>query len=264
MVSARRWSFDRAADAYARWRPGYPDRLYAILERVCGLGSETTVLEVGPGTGQASRELLARGARVTGVELGGNMTRRLRADLPDLTVINADFTAVALPAASFDLAVCATTLHWLDASVAVPKIAQALRPGGWLAAWWTVFGDTSRPTPFRERLVPMLDERLPGPPESHLTPRALQTAARVRELTADGWFADVKTEQIRWSIDFTPAEVAGLFSTFPNISGHPDRDAILTDITALAAEHARDGAVTENYLVALYLARRGSARPAGR
>ena len=39
----------------------YPDRLYAILERVCGLGSETTVLEVGPGTGQASRELLARG-----------------------------------------------------------------------------------------------------------------------------------------------------------------------------------------------------------
>ena len=161
-------------------------------------------------------------------------------------MINADFTAVALPAASFDLAVCATTLHWLDASVAVPKIAQALRPGGWLAAWWTVFGDTSRPTPFRERLVPMLDERLPGPPESHLTPRALQTAARVRELTADGWFADVKTEQIRWSIDFTPAEVAGLFSTFPNISGHPDRDAILTDITALAAEHARDGAVTEN------------------
>jgi SAM-dependent methyltransferase len=254
--SARRWSFDREADAYARWRPGYPDRLYAILERVCGLGPEATVLEIGPGAGQATRELLARGAQVTAVELGGNMTERLRAEFPDLTVINADVTAVDLPDAAFDLAVCATSLHWLDAAEAVPKIAPALRPGGWLAAWWTVFGNTSRPTPFRERLVPMLDERLPSPPESHLTPRALQTEARVRELTAGGWFTHVETEQLRWSLNFTPDEIAGLFATFPNISGHPDRDAILTDIAALATEHAHDGKITENYFVALYLARR--------
>jgi SAM-dependent methyltransferase len=254
--SARRWCFDRDTDAYARWRPGYPDRLYAILERVCGLGPETAVLEIGPGTGQATRELLARGARVTAVELGGNMAQRLRAELPGLTVVNADFTAVRLPDASFDLAVCATSLHWLDATVAVPKIARALRPGGWLAAWWTVFGDTSRVTPFRDRLVPMLDERLPGPPESHLTPRALQTEARVRELTAGGWFTNVETEQLRWSPSFTPAEIAGLFATFPNFAEHSDRDAILTDIAALATEHAHDGKVTENYLIALYLAHR--------
>jgi SAM-dependent methyltransferase len=254
--SARRWSFDRDADAYARWRPGYPDRLYAILERVCGLRPGSNVLEIGPGTGQATRELLARGARVTAVELGGNMTRRLRADFPGLTVINADFTAVQLSDASFDLAVCATSLHWLDAAVAVPKIGRALRPGGWLAAWWAVFGDTSRSTPFRERLVPMLDERLPGPPESHLTPRALQTEARVRELTSGGWFTHVEREQLRWSLGFTPAEITGLFATFPNIAEDPDRDAILADIEALATEHAHDGKVTENYLIALYLARR--------
>lgn len=256
MNSDRRWCFDRDADAYARWRPRYPDRLYAILERVCGLGPTTTALEVGPGTGQATRELLARGARVTAVELGGNMAERLRADLPGLTVINADFTTVQLPEAAFDLAVCATSLHWLDASLAVPRLGRALRSGGWLAVWWSVFGDLSRPTPFRDRLVPMLDERLPGPPEGHLTPRALQTESRIQELTAGGWFTDVKTEQLRWSLRFTPAEITGLFATFPNIAEHPDRDALLSDITALAVEHAHDGKVTENYLIALYLARR--------
>lgn len=243
-------------DAYTRWRPRYPDELYAIVERVCGLGPETNVLEIGPGTGQATRELLTRGARVTAVELGGNMARRLRTDFPGVTVINADFTAVQFPDASFDLAVCATSLHWLDAAVAVPKIGRALRPGGWLAAWWAVFGDASRPTPFRERLVPMLDARLPGPPESHLTPRALQTEERVRELTAGGWFTHVTTEQIRWSPSLTPPQISGLFATFPNFAEHPDRDEILRDIAALAAEHATDGKVTENYLIAVYLARR--------
>ncbi|HEU5156736.1 MAG TPA: methyltransferase domain-containing protein [Streptosporangiaceae bacterium] len=257
MDSARRWCFDRDAEAYARWRPGYPDRLYAILERICGLGPGSAVLEIGPGTGQATRELLARGARLVTVELGGNMAQRLRAEFPDLTVINADFTTASLPDASFDLAVCATSMHWLDAATAVPKIARALRPGGWLAAWWTVFGDPSRPsTPFRERLLPMLDERLPGPPESHLVPRALRTDARVAELTSGGWFTHVETDQLPWSPRFTPAELTGLFATFPNIAEHPSRDDLLADIEALATEHARDGKVTEHYLIALYLAQR--------
>jgi SAM-dependent methyltransferase len=260
MRAGRRRSFDRDAGAYAQWRPGYPDQVYAILEEVCGPLSGARVLEIGPGTGQATRELLARGADVVAVELGANMVARLRADL-DLEVINGDFTDSRLPYGAFDLAVCATTLHWLDAPVAVPKIARALRPGGWLAAWWTVFGDASRPTPLRERLVPMLDERLPGPSESAIVPRALRTEDRIAELTAGGWFTDVQAEQLRWSPRFTPDGLAGLFSTFPNVAELPlvDRDAVLADIKALAAEHAEpDGKVTENYLVALYLARRGA------
>jgi SAM-dependent methyltransferase len=80
---ARRWCFDRDPDAYARWRPGYPDRLYAILERVCGLGLETAVLEIGPGTGQATRELLAQ---------------RLRAELPENYLIALYLAHRTLPA----------------------------------------------------------------------------------------------------------------------------------------------------------------------
>jgi SAM-dependent methyltransferase len=48
----------------------------------------------------------------------------------------------------FDLAVAATSLHWVRLDVALSKLAQALRPGGWLAAWWTVFGDPERVTDF--------------------------------------------------------------------------------------------------------------------
>ena len=92
----------------------------------------------------------------------------------------------------------------------------------------------------------------------------MQTAARIAELTADGWFEHVATEQLRWNPRFTPAELAGLFSTFPHIAELPaaDRDAVLDDIAALAARHAdedEDGKVTENYVVVIYLARRAAA-----
>jgi SAM-dependent methyltransferase len=259
----RRWSFDANAERYHAWRPGYPGRLYQILEDVCGLAPGAKVLEIGPGTGQATRELLARGAEVLAVEMGARLAARLRDDLgcfPGLTVIEGDVESVRLSAAAFDLAVCATALHWMNAATALPKIAAALRPGGWLAVWWTVFGDPARTSPLRARLNPMLQARFPAEPDGS-RPRPLQTDARVAELTAGGWFSHVEAEQLRWRPRFTPAELAGLFSTFPHIAELPtaDRDAVLDEIADLAAQHTdADGKVTENYVVAIYLARRGS------
>lgn len=67
---SRRMSFNARADEYRLARPPYPERLYEILAKRCGLGAGTRVLEIGPGTGQATRELLARGASVVAVEPG--------------------------------------------------------------------------------------------------------------------------------------------------------------------------------------------------
>ena len=56
---------------YDRARPGYPDAVFEDL--FARLPARPTIVEVGPGTGQATRQLLARGARVTAVELGPAM-----------------------------------------------------------------------------------------------------------------------------------------------------------------------------------------------
>ena len=57
---SRRSSFDRAADIYHLIRPGYPAELFEELFAL--LPPKPRMLEVGPGTGQATRDLLARGA----------------------------------------------------------------------------------------------------------------------------------------------------------------------------------------------------------
>ncbi|MBG6141464.1 hypothetical protein IW245_007658 [Longispora fulva] len=73
-------SFDRAADNYRHGRPDDPPRVYE-LHRAHGLGPGCGTLEVGTGTGQATRERLAHGATVTAVEPGPSLAALLRADL---------------------------------------------------------------------------------------------------------------------------------------------------------------------------------------
>jgi len=46
---------------HSSW-PEYPDWVYATLSSVCGLGRNTSVFEIGAGTGMATRRLLALGA----------------------------------------------------------------------------------------------------------------------------------------------------------------------------------------------------------
>ena len=68
-LTIERETFDRSegrhvfgpdAAGYHRARPGHPDRVYEVLVERCGLGPGAVVLEIGPGTGQATRRLLER------------------------------------------------------------------------------------------------------------------------------------------------------------------------------------------------------------
>ncbi len=61
--SARRSSFDNVADIDHAIRPGYPPPLFATLFEL--LPDHPRVLEVGPGTGQATRDLLAHWCTLT-------------------------------------------------------------------------------------------------------------------------------------------------------------------------------------------------------
>jgi 2-polyprenyl-3-methyl-5-hydroxy-6-metoxy-1,4-benzoquinol methylase len=76
---AERSRFDTVAGEYAAGRPSYPAELYDTLAKVLGRSlSGLDVVDLGAGTGIASRQLQARGARVTAVELSAPMLAQLR------------------------------------------------------------------------------------------------------------------------------------------------------------------------------------------
>src|SRR6267378_2450857 len=108
-----RKSFDKAAETYHEIRPGYPSRMFDDLFRV--LPVRPRILEVGPGTGQATRDLLGRGAVVHAIEIGPAMAAKLRVNLPsdELRVTIGDFERVDVPDRSMGAVFSATAYHWL-------------------------------------------------------------------------------------------------------------------------------------------------------
>ena len=135
---ARRYGtvFDEVAEDYDRVRPRYPD---ALVDRACGiagLGPGDPVLEIGCGTGQLTRSLLARALRVTAVEPGGNLLRLAGQNLDSagaVEFVNARFEDAVLPRGHFRAVFSASALHWVDPTVGWRKIASVLADGGTLA-----------------------------------------------------------------------------------------------------------------------------------
>ena len=65
-----RKTFDRIPEQFDQYRPRYCPELFAELEKVCGLGAGKTVLEIGPGTGQATEPVLKTGCDYTAIGAG--------------------------------------------------------------------------------------------------------------------------------------------------------------------------------------------------
>src|SRR6202012_108993 len=76
LAQERSGLFDLQAEAYDRFRPTYPD---TVIDELLGPEPEgLDVLDVGCGTGIASRQMAQRGAKVLGVELGPRMAEIAR------------------------------------------------------------------------------------------------------------------------------------------------------------------------------------------
>lgn len=261
---ARRWLFDRHADSYASARPPYPDRVFEILTAHCGVNKGARVLEIGPGTGQATAELLARGAEVVAVEPGGRLATILRGrlDTDRLSVVVADFEQASLPAGTYDLAVAATAFHWVDPAVALPKLAGLLAPDGWLVVWWTVFGDPDRPTDFRRQLDALYDRYLPREHAGRdYRPGPLGVDSWSAELQQGGWFGPVEAELIRWNHRLTTDGARNLWGSFSNVNELPstERKAFLDELARIV--DGLGGAVDDPYVTAVYRTQPRSAGP---
>jgi len=133
--------FQRAADAYRRGRPDYPEDAVAFLVRKLGIAPGKRVLDMAAGTGKLTRLLAPTGASLVAVEPVQAMRDALQADLPDVEVVAGRAEAIPLADASIDAAVVAQAFHWFDGPAALIEFHRVLRPGCSLALLWNVRDD---------------------------------------------------------------------------------------------------------------------------
>lgn len=127
-----RLSFDQVAEVYDEARPSYPPELFDELFNL--LPTKPLIVEVGPGTGKATTDLLARGAAVHAIEIGPAMAARLRSNLPSerLRVSVGDFENMDIESGA-DTVFSATAYHWISPAAQTDRPATILRLGGLVA-----------------------------------------------------------------------------------------------------------------------------------
>ena len=249
--------FDQAAELYDRARPGYPPALFDDLAELAGIGPGSRVLEIGPGTGQATVPLAERGYRVVAVELGADLAavaRRNLARFPAVEVVTAAFEDWALPTEPFDLVLVATAFHWIDPAVRVPKAADALRPGGTLATVDThhiAGGDEA----FFAEVQACYERWDPDTPVGIRLSTAAEIPSPSDELDQSPRFGPAAFRRYERDLPYTTASYIEVLLTY---SGHraldPPAQASLLDCIATLIDTRHGGRVTKSYLTELRVA----------
>lgn len=244
---------------YEAGRPDYPSWVYDDLRQRCGLVPGARVLEVGPGTGIVTRHLLSAGARVVAVEPDPSLASFLgdahRSD--DLEIIGATVEAAELDEDRFDLAVAATSFHWVDQREGLQKLGASVRPGGWIALWWTLFRDPSQPDDFSTTVEELLGPSTRGAfDEPGRPPFQLDDEHRRRDLAVWARAQDVKSRIESWTSVLTPLQARDLYASMATVIRRPlsERQELLEQIVVLASE-TFGGAVERNFVTALYTGR---------
>ncbi|MER8185595.1 class I SAM-dependent methyltransferase [Kitasatospora sp. NPDC094015] len=236
-------SFGPVAAQYQAHRPSYPPALFDELERLTGRPLRgADVLDVGAGTGIATRLLQARGARVTAVEPSAGMAAELLAAGPGTPLVRAGGEELPFHDSTADLITYAQAFHWTDPARSVPEAIRVLRPGGALALWWN-HPDSSVPwlAASRDRLVAALTPY-------HPVPRAESTADPLAEHGLRPAGAELTWER-RTTVDSLVAEF-GSRSHFAVLPAAVREELLAAERAALLTEFP-DGSVLQPWRLRL-------------
>jgi SAM-dependent methyltransferase len=234
-----RSKFDTVAANYAAGRPDYPTGVYDTIERTLGRPlAEVHAVDLGAGTGIASRQLAARGATVTAVELSGPMLAELAAASPGVRPVRASATALPLRDGCADLVTSAQAWHWMDPALAVPEFVRVLRHGGVFAAWWNYTHRDSAWEQEQEARIEAADpdwRQVSGP-----YGKQDNEFARVAGLTES-------RHEFEWQRTITLDRHLDNLVSKSYIAALPDRDAFVATERDLLSARFPDGMVTERF-----------------
>jgi len=128
--------FNTIPDEFDKHRPRYCDELFADLIECAQLAPGKAVLEVGPGTGQATEPILKTGCSYLAIELGENFTEFMTnkfGGYDNFSIVNADFETHDFCGEQFDLIYSAAAFQWIPEKIGYPKAFDLLKSGGVLA-----------------------------------------------------------------------------------------------------------------------------------
>lgn len=219
--------FDHVAAEYDAHRPHYPAELFDALESALGQPLlRARVLDVGAGTGIATRALAGRGALVTAVDPGPGVLSVLRGrSTSRVQAVVGDGNALPVADATYDLVTYAQSWHWTDPARSAPEAARALHERGVLAAFWNLL--LADGLPWWERFAQTCELLCPGYDRRQ---RDTDWGATMEPVPLWRWLRKV---EIPWTREVTVADVVADYGSHSYVAALPDAHRA----TVLAALH---------------------------
>lgn len=135
---AAQTGFSTQAGTYTQGRPEYPDQLSQWLSTALGIGAQSTVIDLGAGTGKFTRLLAPLTEHLIAVEPVAAMRGEFSRQLPDTQLLDGTAQAIPLGDGVADAVLCAQAFHWFASPAALGEIHRVLKPGAWLGLVWNV------------------------------------------------------------------------------------------------------------------------------
>jgi SAM-dependent methyltransferase len=251
-------SFDNVAELYDSCRPSYPRALVESILAITRIPATGRILEIGSGTGKATRLFAEKGFEIHCIEPGENLsTVALRSlkGIKRVTIEKVRFEEWNGGKDLFDLVISAQAFHWIDPDVGYRKAASALKANGHIALFWNMyvgFGGS-----LESEIEWVYQQHAPN-----LAQRREKTEEVIKQreaaLSSSGYFSDGMVRRFAWSERYDSKEYIGLLNTYSDHMSLPEqmRINLYKGISDVIIQNG--GVINKPYLSVLHVAKKAA------
>ncbi|MEO9819236.1 MAG: methyltransferase domain-containing protein [Paracoccaceae bacterium] len=232
------WGTPSVAKGYA---DGFEMATHLVAEKLAdavGAKPNFEVLDLCTGHGVVAKELVTRGANVTGLDFSEPMISLAKSSAPNATFVQGDAMATGFSNESFDAVTIGFGIpHFPDASRGLVEAARVLKTGGKIAfSIWHGKGSNGSFGWLYDAVGRLADPSiaLPAGPDAH----ALVDLEVAKEMVENAGFTDVKLIEVSSEVSLPSSDALfdlfdrGAVRTASLLSRQPisNRDAIRSDL----------------------------------
>lgn len=242
---------------YDLLRPNYMPGIFKSIIDFAKLDHSRYALEIGIGTGKATRPILKTGCKLTAVEPAQQLaefTRKKFSGFHNLCIDVTTFEEYQGKKESFDLVYSASAFHWIDEDLGYKKVMELLKPGGTIALFWShSYFDESNPE-LNEEIQKSYRKNvyMDSPPEEIAERDYVRNIKKIENYGFKGCSAKVFRQQRKYDVE----EYVRLLDTYSSLWNTPLDDLRLLKEGIADAINMFGGEVTIYNVTDLYLAKK--------
>jgi ubiquinone/menaquinone biosynthesis C-methylase UbiE len=229
--------FSNRVENYVKYRPGYPAEVFKFLETDLGLTKNSTIADMGSGTGLFAEPLLEKGYSVICIEPNEEMRKAGEARLGKYKTFASRFQkaeATGLADHSVDMITVAQAFHWLEPEDTKQEFTRILKKDGKVVLAWNI---QKKGQPFMDAYRALKDEHC----FEQAIPKRIDLK-KIEEFFAPNGFEKTvfNNEQM---LDFDGLKGQLLSSSYIPLPGHPSYETMISTLVQLFVKYNVNGFV---------------------